>query len=555
MRIRLSAIWLSGLCAGVLSVLMPGRAAEAAPAPRLTWHFAGTHNLAGGTDGELLRKALAQPATVQVMQQAWEKLATAPQRLATNAIKDVSVDLAAILRPAIADLAGYQSVGVWQGPLEWAVAIETGAEAGDRWAADWEKTARAFGAGDPEPVEAGNAELKVARGFSDGGDVATACGRLGNWVGVAVGTDPVARLQQIAAETRTTLETGTDAWLEFRGNPRALTGCELLPDADVRLSLTGAADRVRTVATMTFAEPLDLELDSWELPTDAIREPLIGFAAGRGLADLLARLPVLDRAEMKPLPNQVCIWSLGLHPTQTYFAWPAAEAKGALKRVAPVLKEEFQQRLPALRPAEVVYQPELNRAVITNMINAIPFVEAAPGVAPDHLVAGLSLPLYLGKDAGPEPLFEQVRGRSNLVWFDWEITQPRLEMMWHLRTYAAMVSGYLPLPAGGAVNSWLRDSGFTGCLGNTATEITLESPTELKVVRASAVGFTAFELTRLAVWLDGEDFPLSTQPRTIFDRRRSAAGAPAGPTPAEPRNASPSAGGPPGRGRLPVPQP
>lgn len=552
MKTRFSVTWLGGLCALAMTGFAAGQAAEGAAAPRLTWHFAGSRNLAGGTDGELLRKALAQPATVHVLEQAREKLATAPQRLATNQVKDPSVDLAAVLRPAIADLAGCQSFGVWQGPTEWAVAIETGAEAGDRWVADWAKAAKAFGAGAPEPVAAGNAELKVAR-LTDGG-LTTACGRLGDWVGVAVGADPAARLRQLAAEARTALEAGTVAWLEMRGNPQALTGCALLPDADVQVTVTGAGDRVKTVATLKFSEPLKLTLDAWQLSTNAVREPLIGFAVGRGIAPLLAKLPVFNRPEMAPLPNQVCLWSLGLHPMQTYAAWPDADSKATLKRMAPGLVEEFRQRLSVLRPAEVLYQPELNRAVVTNLINANPFVDAAPEPAPGHLVAGLSLPLYLRGDAAPKELFAQVLDRPDLVWFDWEVTQPRLEMMWHLRTYAAMLAGYLPLPAGGAVNTWLRDPGFTACLGNAGTELTLESPTELKLVRASAVGFTALELTRLAVWLDGEDFPLPSKPKTVSDLHRARDATPAGPTPTKPRTTTKPAPGKPGPVRRPVPQ-
>ncbi|MCB1124862.1 MAG: hypothetical protein KDM81_00090 [Verrucomicrobiae bacterium] len=531
-------MWLAGIGAFALAGFATGAAAGESVAPRLTWGFAGARNLAGGTDGALLRKALAQPATVQVLKQAWEKLATAPQRLATNQVKDASVDLRAILRPAIADLADCRSFGVWQGPTEWAVAIETGAETGDRWMRDWAAAGKVFGAGTPESVEACNAELKVAR-LADG-NVATACGRLGDWVGLAVGKDPAARLKLFSAEVRTALEAGTDAWMELRGNPRALTGCAMLPDADVRITLRGEGERVRTVGTMKFGEPLDLALDPWQLPVDAIHEPLIGFAAGRGMAPVLAKLPVFQRPELAPLPGQFCIWTLGLHPMQTYLAWPADDPGEALKRMAPVLAEEFDRGLSVLHPARVAYQPELNRVVVTNLINAVPFLEAGPEVAPRWIVGGLSLPLYLRGDVGPKELFDQVTNRPDLIWFDWELTQPRLEIMWHLRTFAAMLAGYLPLSPDGAMNAWLRDPGFTECLGNTATEVTLESPTELKLARVSSVGFTAFELTRLAVWLDGENFPLSTPPKTILDLPKTHAAKPVRPTPAVPRTTKPA---------------
>lgn len=520
----------TSLLAGLFAVAVAGSASSvmseaAAVAPRLTWHFAGARNLADGTDGALLRKALAQPATGQMLEQAWEKLATAPQRLAAKQLKDPSVDLAGILRPAIADLANCQSFGSWNGPAEWALGVETGPGTGDRWVADWAKAAQALGGGAPEEVAAGDAGMRVVRLPEQG--VATACGRLGHWVGIAVGTDPAAQLERLADEARTALQAGSDAWLELRGNPRALTGSSWVPDARVHLRLTGAGERVRTVATATFSEPLNLKLDPWQLPTEAIREPLIGFSAARSIAPLLAKLPVLSRPEMAPLPNQATVWTLGVHPFQTYAAWPEASPKETLKRIAPVLAGEFRQRLAGLRGSEVLYQPELNRAVVTNLINASPFLEAAPESAPGFLVGGISLPLYLRGEPAPEELFAQVTDKPNLVFFNWELTQPRVEMMWHLRTYRAMLAGYLPLPAGGALNGWLRDPGFTGCLGNTAAEITLESPSELKLVRVSAVGFTALELTWLAVWLDGDNFPLRSKPKTVLDRVREKASQPA----------------------------
>lgn len=531
------------LLAGLVAVVMPGfvslTASEAPPASHLTWHFAGARNLAGGTDGAFVRKALVQPATVQVLERAWDKLATAPQRLAAKEVKDPSVNLAGILKPAIADLANSQSFGIWTSPTEWAVAVETDPETGARWATDWEQAAKAFGAGTPEPVDAGNAEMKTAK-LPEAG-LATACGRLGNWVGVAVGTDPAALLRRLAAHAESALQSPTEAWLELRGNPHALTGDPLLPDADVSLSLTGAGDRVRTVATAKFSEALNLKLDSWQLPRDAIREPLIGFTAARGIAPLLAKLPLFGRPEMAPIPNQGSIWTLGHHPFQTYLAWPDAEPKGTLTRITPTLAEEFRNRFPDLRNAQVLHQPELSLTHVTNMINASPFLDAAPELAPGFLVGGTSLPLYVREDPAPKELLAQVTDKPNLVYFGWELTQPRVEMMWHLRTYLAMISGYLPLPAEGAVNHWLRDPGFTGCLGNTATEITLESPTELKLVRSSAVGLTALELTRLAVWLDGDDFPLHSKPKTLQDRIRARTSGAASPSSgSKPRAANPA---------------
>ena len=58
-----------------------------------------------------------------------------------------------------------------------------------------------------------------------------------------------------------------------------------VPDtlARVFLALGGEQDHVRTQADLDFAEPLPLELEAWNIPTNLIHDPLIGFTAVRGI--------------------------------------------------------------------------------------------------------------------------------------------------------------------------------------------------------------------------------------------------------------------------------
>jgi len=148
------------------------------------------------------------------------------------------------------------------------------------------------------------------------------------------------------------------------------------------------------------------------------------------------------------------------------------------------------------------------------------FLMAVPEQAPGFLVGGFSLPLYLRGKPAPPALFQQVTDKPRLIYYHWELTQPRVEMLWHAFNYWNIVHAYLPPKKDGAVASWLRDKGLVSCLGNTVTQATLESPTEIRVVRSAAVGFTAYELIRLARWLDGKDFPLVSRPVTVVEQMR-----------------------------------
>lgn len=506
-------IWLAGWTA--VATL------TAAEAPRLVWHFAGTRNLPNDTNGVLARKAFATEATRKLLRQVQEKLATAPERLAGEWLRDRSVDVAGRLRPMLEDAVQAASYGLWiRTDLpggEWALGVQADEATAHRWAASWAALSRAFGESGPVRMDIEGTPVQVSR-WPDL-ERATAFGRLPGWVGVAVGRDPGELLRRLVESARELAGEDDGAWFQARGNPALLWDQTWLPDGEVRLTVRGRGERLLTEATIQLRRPLEVQLDPWDIPTNIIREPLIGFTAVRGIRPLLERIPLLQNRVFHPLPNQLFLWSLGLHYTQNYLAWRTPDALEKLRLMTPVLAEEFRRRWPFLAPAGVAFQPERKRIVVTNLIMSLPFLEADPGGSTNVIAGGLSYPLYLrGKSAPPE-LFAEVTGKPNLLYYGWELTQPRLEMLWYARTYLSMIGGYYPLPADGAVNGWLRDEAFTACLGNAATELSVQSPTVLKLGRLSAIGLTAPELIRLGVWIDGERFPLRSKLPTIRDRR------------------------------------
>jgi len=81
-------------------------------------------------------------------------------------------------------------------------------------------------------------------------------------------------------------------------------------------------------------------------------------------------------------------------------------------------------------------------------------------------------------------------------------------------------------------------------LGNIVTAITYVSPTELKLVRQGHIGLTAFELTRLARWLDMLDKPANYGRLPTPSQRRAPAVPPANTPPDSTKpSAQPPTGG------------
>ena len=104
----------------------------------------------------------------------------------------------------------------------------------------------------------------------------------------------------------------------------------------------------------------------------------------------------------------------------------------------------------------------------------------------------------------PPELFAQL-DRTNLVYYDWEITAERLKLLPQLTQLALMVTRHKQLAAQSAAVKWLNRIGPT--LGTTVTEVTQTAPNELSFMRKAPGGLTAIELTALANWLEATNFP------------------------------------------------
>jgi hypothetical protein len=133
-----------------------------------------------------------------------------------------------------------------------------------------------------------------------------------------------------------------------------------------------------------------------------------------------------------------------------------------------------------------------------------PFLRPAPEPADDFVVAGV-FPIDQGTNPPPSGLLSQLTSRTNLLYYDWEITQGRISQ---LRTLVQMMSLFTTIPQ--------TDTNYLSArwldvlepkLGNTITEVSVASPTELNVVRNSHIGFNGVELLTLAYWLEGTNFP------------------------------------------------
>jgi hypothetical protein len=104
----------------------------------------------------------------------------------------------------------------------------------------------------------------------------------------------------------------------------------------------------------------------------------------------------------------------------------------------------------------------------------------------------------------PHELLQQFSASKDLLWYDWEITQPCLEGLTQVAQLARHVIARARMTDTLGLH-WLI--AISSKLASSGTAVRVLDPTRLSVTRNSTVGLTAAELQIFADWLESPDFP------------------------------------------------
>jgi len=340
--------------------------------------------------------------------------------------------------------------------------------------------------------------------------------RAGNWTVVGLATDSNSTMNDLIAliqKSGTPFQRGpTNFWLEGEADlpalgaafPRALSISTDSPS--LLLTVTGDGQNVRTYGNLHLAKPLNLQIEPWKIPTNTIREPLISFTAARGVAAIGEGLPILSFLRGETLPNQVFVWALGRIPFQSFAAAPVADATNYMIRIGPKIASEVNKKLPQTAGAVVVGSNQFS-LVWTGMPFATPYLLPVLDGGRPFLLGGL-FPNTIMTNLIPEQLIAQFSANTNLIYYDWEITQERLMQWRYMNDLFHIAATPVHRPAIGAESaSVLWVGNVSSNLGNTATEIQALNETNLAFRRKSSIGLTGCEIEFLAGWLESPDFP------------------------------------------------
>ena len=303
----------------------------------------------------------------------------------------------------------------------------------------------------------------------------------------------------------------TDFWLEANVNLRrvasALSLVSNLP-ADLptlAVAVTGDGKNVLTSGWLNFPKPLPLEVEPWNIPTNLVHEPLDSFTAIRGIQPWLSSLRAWNDLQVGAPPNQLFFWAQpATLPFMTYGAAPLSDASNRVCGVSEHLLRECNPWITNNTLGRLEYSTNDHGLGWLGVPFMIPFLRSTADGGSSFAFGGLFAYPFTNRPP-PAQLFPQIIAHTNLVYYDWELSSPRVEDWLHVGQLLRLLFGKASLPPDSASMAWLNAAKTN--LANCVTGVSETGPAQLTFRRASSVGLTALEMHLLADWLESPQFP------------------------------------------------
>lgn len=305
---------------------------------------------------------------------------------------------------------------------------------------------------------------------------------------------------------------GGSAWLlssfDLPRANRALSWGWDLPQQWPRVSLAwnGNGQNVITKGVLTFAKPVPFQIEPWIIPTNIIHEPLHSFAAVQGIQPWLASWRWWRNLNTGTAPNQLFCWSQSGSPFLDYAAAPAADPGKIMAKLGPSLMDTFNPELATNRMGKWERRNDTDGVAWSRAPIIAPMVHSISLPSGHFLLAGLS-PLALTNAPPPSGTLRELLSLQNVVYFDRELTGPRVEAWMYISQLFRIIMRRAQLAPEARALNWLK--AISPSLAASATTLFKTSPTEMTFERTSSIGFTAVELHLLADWFESPEFPLS----------------------------------------------
>jgi hypothetical protein len=283
-----------------------------------------------------------------------------------------------------------------------------------------------------------------------------------------------------------------------------------LPSANAYFWAAGEGPNVRTHADLLFDKPLDLKLDPWQLPTNLVRDPLIGFSAIRGIRPWLESTKFWQHHQLGNAPNQAFVWAQHGPPFLHFLAAPSPDASNQVWKLGDFILKDVNQVLSTNQPVFGTFERIPSSANV--MWRGIPLFSPSLKYVQNSDGAGYILASYgaslLTNKPSPVELWRELETVTNLVYYDWEVTGACADGLVSMTQVARNVLGRARL-TGSASLAWLQALYKKLTVSGTAIKVLDRS--HLSFARTSTIGLTGTDLQMLADWLESPTFPIGVK--------------------------------------------
>ena len=510
----------------------------------LRHHFVGTAQFATSADGTQFKKIWAMPETAPFRDALAARLAEATGQSLAKRIPVLGTNASAFFRPLLDDLLQAESFSEVRqtGPdvREFDLAIELGDDRAAIWSTNlWQVAAHWNGV---PPVESNGNGFAGWESKKNIGADSVRFRRARQWVVVTVGRDqaPTNLLQKIIAQGRP-IARAKQYWLDADVDCAQLQSwfpnarfSALLGDLQIEnfpvahFAVSPRDEYLITQARLEYTQPIPWRPESWQVPTNLIQNPddsLINFTAARGLTRLLRDSKIFDRFGWSPRPSQLFVWAYGLTPLHTFAAVPAADATNLLAQMAPRLEAFVRSNVADKVMGDVTWNSNRTSVTSGQMLFLQPTFSAVHVPEGDFLYCNL-FPLSPVTNAPPPAELMASLARTNLIYYDWEITQHRLLQWRAMASLTDLLRIERTILPNTPSQNWLTM--VMTNVGNTVTDVSLISPKEVEILRSAHVGLTGFELVALQRWIDANNFA-PPDPESPAAQAKTASNAPGTP--------------------------
>jgi hypothetical protein len=506
----------------LMCMAAPALLAANAEGPVYHHHSIGSAGFLAATNGDTFRAVWQLPNSVELLKQVERQSAgvalaafVPASRLSNAVVRATPLAHDLVEQETIVDVRGAP------GSLQWSIALRLPQARQNAWN---EALRGILADAGIQPVAPSTQEgFTGARGSLAKGQVQWVSA--GDWFvlsfGPGVSTESTAWLQAIRKSGTPEPALG-DHWLTVQADLGRLSKTfTLIPDfaaSQVDLSFGPRGKNVRTDAKLEFPNSLDWIAEPWVLPLESIHDPIVGFSAARGIRPLLSKNADLMSLQLPMLPNQACSWSMASIPYIVSAACPMPNSSNTIW--------QGLQGLPTLLTN--YGRPVGQMTWITNsgqlVWQGLPFIGPTAKPLFDGGVEFLHTSILPPPAAGRKPpaaLFSFM-SRTNLAYYDWEITEERVNAWRYIYQVGLLVFGRVGPDTNAPTQRLMDDLSSGKRLANCVTEVTVTGPSELTVVRNSPVGLTGLEIVNFLRWVDTPHFPFTYDPAPQLDLKRLA---------------------------------